>query len=1074
MRSRALTTATVLALILLLPFARVLGQNAGEFEGFIDDSQPFQRIDLPDVPDGANIVIEVEAVSGDLDPVAVLFFDDTIWAAENDDRSATSSNSYLKYESAPGGNYTVIVTRYGVDEGNTSGDFIASVTVNTAAPAPLSSVNEATILDLDAAGYPELTPEPAADWTVLAYLGADNNLEAGLMYDLDEMERGGGSDETVRVLTLIDRAEGYDDSNGDWTDTRLYEMTPDKSGDAATRYPPTIDSRVLANLGERDTSDPLTLLEFLVWGITTYPAEHYAIVINNHGGAWAGTVTDDASGAGAILTLPEIQSVFDRALALTGVPEFDLLINDACLMSSIEFFTMIQDSVGTVFSSPEIMNNPGFDMTLFISALRENPAVPLVDLGERMASKYMQDMRLGFPGIEPFMGVAVTDLSQFGKLVNAINDFSALVDRKPQAYAPFLGRVRSNAYTYSTWAGSADQIDLGSFMQRVASGTTDDLMQMAAQNVLQAIDDAILYSTAGETLAPETSYYNIFFPLSTGSYNPRYLQQTPLGGWNQMLRAYFSSLLEAPYGRDAFSGAPQVYITNIYPSVASIYAPVTVGMEVEGNNVSYGDFTVDQIQPDGTAVRLRQARILTEVVNDDNSVEYLNIWNPGVDDSRFTWYVRLPQVTDGRNTFYENVTINNSLASLAGRYHTPGSSDWMDVSVLFNEDGSFSSMISRHADSQSFANILPEAGGEFQAWRAVVTPDGTLENQPGNIYAWTDEGIRWENAPAPTGDYNLGFLVQGFTGETGFNSVPVRVDNDGLDDTLRGYIDLDWGFNLIYPLAYYDLIYYPSNGWEEASSADGSELIYVYRVFDATDDLAFIATEGLGQYGVDVNRDSFTPLTVDGMNALEFTYSFENSAGLYNGRAFAVFRPELSLGLVFAFEALDGRDMEGMYAVLRDNLRFFDATEVSATDTGIWERDYAATSSYPVLASLLDNAQDKDGWRMYRDPESPIFIACSERPGDQAATVLGSLLIEYVPDSDFEQLSRDAYYGEVNTWQTTFYRRYQGSTPLIGGMFVTAVNGTAYTVWFEVPEADVETLIPAIYVTVDGYTVDES
>ena len=1074
MRPRSLAAAAIMTFIALVPFARVLGQGEGDYNGFIDDTQTYQVIDLPAVPDGASIIVEVETTSGDLDPVAVLFFENDIWASENDDRSPGNPNSYLKYESAPGGNYYVVVTRYGLEEGETSGEFIASVTISLAAVAPLSSVNESTVLDLDAAGYPALEVQPIAQWTVLTYLGADNNLEAGLVYDLDEMERGGGSDETVRVLTLIDRAEGFDDSNGDWTDTRLYEVSADKTGDAAMRYPPTIDSRVLANLGETDTSNPLTLLEFLVWGMTTYPAEHYAVVINNHGGGWAGTVTDDTTGANAILTLPELQSAFDRALALTGVPQFDLLINDACLMSSIEFFTMIQHDIGTVFSSPEIMNNPGFDMTLLINSLREDPAIPLVELGERMASKYMQDMRLGFPGIEPFMGVAVTDLSQFGKLVNALNDFSDLVDRKPEAYAPFLGRVRSNSYTYSTWAGSNDQIDLGNFMQRVASGTTDDLMQIAANNVLQAIDDAIVYSTAGETLRPETSFYNIFFPLGTANFNPRYLQQAPLPGWNNMLRVYFSSLLDAPYGRDAFSGAPQVFITNVYPSTASIYAPVTIGMEVEGNNVSYGDFTVDQLQPDGTAVRLRQARILTEVVNDDNSVEYLNIWNPGVDDSIFTWYGRLPQVTDGADAHFENVSLNSGLSSLAGRYHFPDSTQWMDVSVLFNEDGTYSSMISRQADSQSFASIRPEAGGEFQAWRAVVTLDGALENEPGNLYQWTEEGLSWRNQPAPTGDYNLGFFVQGFTGETGFNSAQVAVNNDGLDNRLRGFLDLDWGFNLIYPLAYYDLIYFPSNGWEEASSTDGSELIYVYPVFNVTNDLQLVATEGLGQYGVDVDAASFVPLTVDGLDALEFSYSFQNDAGLFNGRAFAVYRPELEMGLVFAFETLDGLDLSKMFELLRDNLRFFDAVQVNDADTGIWERDYGPTAYYPVLSGLLVNTHDKDGWRIYNDSAAPGFVAVSERPGDQAASVLGSLLIEYVPDSDFEQLSRDTYYGEVNTWQSAIYRRIDGSTPMIGGMFVTVSNGTAHTVWFELAEADVDTLIQAIYVTVDGYTIDES
>lgn len=1069
---RRIALIACLALLALIPFSRLLGQGSGEYRGFIDDTQPYQMIDLAEVPDGASITVDVETISGNLDSVAVLFFDDGIWASENDDRSERNPNAYLKYENAPGGTYYVVITRYGVEEGETSGEFVATVSISTAASAPLSSVTDTTAVDLDAAGYPEMEPQPIADWTVLAYLGADNNLEAGLMYDLDEFERGGGSDEVVRTIVLVDRAEGYDQSNGDWTDTRLYEISSDKSNDAAVRYPPTIDSRVLANLGERDTSDPLTLLEFLVWGMTTYPARNYAVSINNHGGAWSGTVTDDATGAGAILTLPELQSAFSRALQLTGEDRIDLLVNDACLMSSVEFFDLIQPYVGVVYSSPEIMNNPGFDMTLLINSLKGNPDIDLTDLGRIMAEKYMQDMRLGFPGIEPFMGVAVTDLRQFGKLINAINEFASLVNRKPESYAPFLGRVRSNSYTYSTWAGSYDQIDLGNFMERILNGSSDDLMQSAARNVLDAIDDALVYSTAGDTLLPETSYYNIFFPMSTGTFNPRYLQQTRLDGWSTMLRSYFSSLLESPYGRDAFSGAPRVFITSVFPETASIYAPVVVGMEVEGNNVSFGDFVVDQMQPDGTYVRLRQARILTEVVHDDNTVAYENIWAPGVDDSRFTWYVRLPLVTDGMTSAFENVALNSDVASLYGRYHFPDSDQWMDVSVLFNDDGTFGSMISREAASQSFANIRPLPGGEFQSYRSVVNLDGELEYQPGDVFQWTEAGLSWDNAPAPTGDYKLGFVVQGFTGEAGFNTVDVRVDNDRVDLGLRGFLDMDWGFNLIYPFDYYDLTYYPSMGWEESTNDDASELIYVYPVYEAADDLAAIATEALGQYGVDVDTASFTPTTIDILDALEFTYSFENDNGPYNGRAFAVYRPELSMGFVFAFEALEGRDLGKMYELLRDNITFFDAVAVNAADQGIWEREYGPTAYYPVLGDWQANMQDKDGWRLFPSSDRSAFIAVNEQPGEQASSILGSLLLEYVPDSDFEQLSRDTYYGEINTWQSAFYRRFQGATPLVGGMFVTVVEGTAHTVWFELPEADVESLIGALYTTIDGYSIE--
>ena len=84
----------------------------------------------------------MRATSGDLDAIAVLFFENDIWAGESDDRSPTNINPYLKYENAPAGDYYVVVTRYGVEEGETSGEFFARLTVTVGAVTPQSTVND--------------------------------------------------------------------------------------------------------------------------------------------------------------------------------------------------------------------------------------------------------------------------------------------------------------------------------------------------------------------------------------------------------------------------------------------------------------------------------------------------------------------------------------------------------------------------------------------------------------------------------------------------------------------------------------------------------------------------------------------------------------------------------------------------------------------------------------------------------------------------------------------------------------------------------------------------------------------
>jgi hypothetical protein len=99
------------------------------YTGTVDDDTVFSKITLEDVPAGATITVDVRATSGDLDPYAgVMFNDDVVY--ENDDRSRSDSNPIIDYKVKKAGTYTIIITRAGFDDGDTSGDFEATVNIS--------------------------------------------------------------------------------------------------------------------------------------------------------------------------------------------------------------------------------------------------------------------------------------------------------------------------------------------------------------------------------------------------------------------------------------------------------------------------------------------------------------------------------------------------------------------------------------------------------------------------------------------------------------------------------------------------------------------------------------------------------------------------------------------------------------------------------------------------------------------------------------------------------------------------------------------------------------------------------
>src|ERR671923_2200347 len=120
-------------------------------------------------------------------------------------------------------------------------------------------------------------PAPQAKWTVMVYISGDNNLEDYVVKDLELELAPTGSSANVQVVALADRAPGYDTSRGDWQGTLLFHVTKNMLATA---------ENAAEDWGERSFGDPQTLIDFVTWTKTNYPADHYALYFWGHGWSW--------------------------------------------------------------------------------------------------------------------------------------------------------------------------------------------------------------------------------------------------------------------------------------------------------------------------------------------------------------------------------------------------------------------------------------------------------------------------------------------------------------------------------------------------------------------------------------------------------------------------------------------------------------------------------------------------------------------------------------------------------------------------------------------------------------------
>jgi hypothetical protein len=297
------------------------------------------------------------------------------------------------------------------------------------------------------------TTKAKAEWLVMAYLAADNDLEGELLADLAEMERVGSHPGVVEILAQVDRSPGHDASKGNWHGTRRYYVT--RGGNSRR-----INSRLLADLGPTNTGDPGVLESYMRFGAQRYPAKATALVLMNHGSGFyvppemlargdekveragaspaqrrrrrrplfhttherlrerptsnRGIAYDN--GAGDCLDNQELKRVLATAHRLLG-RKVDVVGMDACLMTMIEMAYQLRDHAKVLVGSEELEPAPGWPHAVILGDLAGSPAMTASALGATVVRRYVESYRHG--GEEATQ--SAIDLGRLGDLVEIVD-----------------------------------------------------------------------------------------------------------------------------------------------------------------------------------------------------------------------------------------------------------------------------------------------------------------------------------------------------------------------------------------------------------------------------------------------------------------------------------------------------------------------------------------------------------------------------------------------------------------------------------------------------------------------------
>jgi hypothetical protein len=338
-----------------------------------------------------------------------------------------------------------------------------------------------------------------ASWTVLVYLDADNDLESAGIHNFNQMEVV-GSTQDVHVIVQMDRMDGDDPDNESWTDTRRYLITRDT--DLKVMHSVRLDT---PRLGERNMGSGATLRDFVGWARASFPADHYLLVIWDHGTGWqmrSMKVTPQYKYIAADDTNGSEMNITEIPPALAGL-NVDVIAFDACYMQQLEVAYELRNSASYMVGSTATEPSPGYNYSRVLSHISADadPKQLSQTIVRQYASEYPSD-----GGITQ----SVVDLAHVGALADATSDFAQILSAQSGNWAANLADARRHSLDYASVGTHRYSLDLIDYASRCAGVVNPDASGAYAR--LQAAFTAAVIASVHSSDLPVAHGLAIYTP----------------------------------------------------------------------------------------------------------------------------------------------------------------------------------------------------------------------------------------------------------------------------------------------------------------------------------------------------------------------------------------------------------------------------------------------------------------------------------------------------------------------------------------------------------------------------------
>ncbi len=318
-------------------------------------------------------------------------------------------------------------------------------------------------------------------------MAADNGLAQWADSDLVEMQAI-GSDDNVTILVQVDKPN-----------IGAQRLLIQKNGFTE-----------LDDLGIIDMCNWQTLDDFLQWGIITYPAKRYFVILWDHGSGWVFNLrpsfgSDWSSGNVLGIHNGDLRKAISTAYNNTG-KKINLLAFDACVMQQIEVVFEIKDYIKVFLAPQTICPLGGFRYDRIFQELEENSLITEVELSKRIVEINVEN----YIDVKPIV-ISSIDAEKLNSVRTALDDLfnNLLVSSPNQLIIDARMDVQTLPLIGYVPRPEDDYIDIGDFIKALH----DIFSNNETAQLLNAYDNTIIQSGYWGKDFKKTTGLTIWFPF---------------------------------------------------------------------------------------------------------------------------------------------------------------------------------------------------------------------------------------------------------------------------------------------------------------------------------------------------------------------------------------------------------------------------------------------------------------------------------------------------------------------------------------------------------------------------------